>query len=422
MARDSRATDAPDVEGATARRTRGAGLWRNRDFLLLWSGQLISLSGTGVSQLAFPILMLLVTGSPLQMGLMTALRGVPFVTLALPAGALVDRWNRTRLMIVCDTVRGLVFGGLALALMARRLTAPALYGAGLVEGVCFTFFTIAESSALPQVVSEEQLPAAAAQNEASATLTMLVSPALGGALLSLARGLPFIVDAASYAISVATLGAIRTPLQQAREAQGKASLLAQTREGLAWLWRAPLLRLLGPLTGCVNGAALSAEAIAYWFAYQRGFSPAVTGLVIAAGGVGAVVGAALSASARRRTPFGVIIIAALWALTALWLTLVLATTAPALAVILALISLVASLFNVAQYSYSLAQIPDALQGRVNSVYRIFVFGLQPLWVALTGFLLQRVGLRGTVMTLGAALALLAIASLSSPHLRHGAHA
>lgn len=377
---------------------------------------MISLTGTGVSQFAFPVLMLVITGSPVQMGLMAALRGVPFALLALPAGALVDRWDRKRLMIVCDAIRALVFGGLALALALGRLGAPALYVVGVVEGVCFTFFNTAEASALPQVVSEAQLPAAA-QNEATATVTWLVGPALGGALLSLARALPFTGDALSYAVSVVTLSAIHAPFQRRRERVAGSSLLAEAREGLRWLWREPLLRLLAPLTGCVNGAALSAEAIAYWFAYQHGFPPLVTGLVIAASGVGGVIGAAVSAPARRRLPFGVLVIGAGWALAALWPLLALARSAPLLAVALALIALVAALFNVAQYSYRLALVPDALQGRVNSVYAIVMFGLQPLWVALTGLLLGRFGLGWTVGLLGMGLGALALASVTSRAIR-----
>ncbi|HEX5570873.1 MAG TPA: MFS transporter, partial [Ktedonobacterales bacterium] len=78
-------------------------LWRNRDFLLIIGGQMVSEAGTQVSHLAFPLLMLLLTSSPSQAGLMGALRAVPYVALALPAGALVDRWNRRVVMVVCDT-------------------------------------------------------------------------------------------------------------------------------------------------------------------------------------------------------------------------------------------------------------------------------------------------------------------------------
>src|SRR5689334_5528293 len=77
-------------------------LWRNRDYLLIASGQAVSDVGTQISHLAFPLLLLL-TSSPAQAGLAGALRAVPYVLMALPAGALVDRWNRRTVMLLCDT-------------------------------------------------------------------------------------------------------------------------------------------------------------------------------------------------------------------------------------------------------------------------------------------------------------------------------
>jgi len=102
---------------------RQSPLRHNRDFLLIIGGQMVSEAGTQVSHLAFPLLMLLLTNSPSQAGLMGALRAVPYVALALPAGALVDRWNRRVVMVVCDTGRALCLGSVAVAL---ALTYPNL--------------------------------------------------------------------------------------------------------------------------------------------------------------------------------------------------------------------------------------------------------------------------------------------------------
>ncbi len=79
--------------------------WRNRDYLLLFGGQMVSNVGSEVSLLAFPLLVLFLTGSPAQAGIIGALRGLPYFVLGLPAGALVDRWDRKRVMILCDSGR-----------------------------------------------------------------------------------------------------------------------------------------------------------------------------------------------------------------------------------------------------------------------------------------------------------------------------
>src|SRR5690242_16040091 len=97
--------------------------------MLLWSGQTISSVGTFVSQLAFPLLVLALTHSPAQAGLIGGLRGLPYALFILPAGALVDRWNRKRVMIVCDTGRAIALGSIPLALLLLgHLSLIQLYG------------------------------------------------------------------------------------------------------------------------------------------------------------------------------------------------------------------------------------------------------------------------------------------------------
>lgn len=99
------------AEGLKQREKTGR-LWHNRDWVLLWSGQLVSVVGTQVSQLAYPLLVLLLTHSPAQAGFLSAARTIPYLLLGLPAGALVDRWNRRRVMIVCDAGRAVALGSI----------------------------------------------------------------------------------------------------------------------------------------------------------------------------------------------------------------------------------------------------------------------------------------------------------------------
>src|SRR6266481_9307618 len=139
-------------------------LWRNRDYMLLWSGQAVSLTGTVISQTAFPLLVWDLTHSAAQVGLVGGLGTLPYVFLSLLAGALIDRWNRKRVMILCDTGRALNLGSIPLALALGRLTIVQLYIVSLVEGTLFTFFNLAETACLPQVVLKEQLPTAVAQS------------------------------------------------------------------------------------------------------------------------------------------------------------------------------------------------------------------------------------------------------------------
>src|SRR6185437_13979770 len=122
-------------------------------------------------------------------------------------------------MLVCDAGRALALGSIPLAYALNHLTMAQIYAVSLAEGALYVFFTLAESAALPRVVAKSQLPAATAQNEVTGGVVTLLGPSLGGALFGVARALPFLADAVSYAASVLTLSWIRVPFQEGRPAR-----------------------------------------------------------------------------------------------------------------------------------------------------------------------------------------------------------
>jgi len=199
-------------DGVRESSRRARSLWRNRDFMLLWAGQTVSILGGNVSGFALTLLILELTGSPARAGFITTLGAVPYLLFSLPAGALVDRWDRKRLMILCDAGRALALGSIPLALWAGRLSPLQLYGVVVVERTLFVFFNAAQASALTRVVTPAQLPAARARNEATHYgVGSLLGPALGGVLYQgLGRAVPFLADALSYGVSVVSLLFIRT--------------------------------------------------------------------------------------------------------------------------------------------------------------------------------------------------------------------
>src|SRR6266853_3545426 len=180
-------------------------LWLNLDYMLLWSGQLVSNVGTQVSTLAFPLLILALTNSAAQAGFAGALRALPYLIFSLPAGALIDRWDRKRTIIFCDTGRAIIMASIPVAFAIGDLTIVQLYLVSAIEGTLYVFFNIAEAACLPRVVPKELLPAATAQNMATDGITALIGPPLGGALYTVGKFLPFVADALSYAASVVSL-------------------------------------------------------------------------------------------------------------------------------------------------------------------------------------------------------------------------
>jgi MFS family permease len=386
--------------------------------MILWSGQAVSSAGTWASQVAFPLLVLAITHSALQAGLTGALERVPFLLLTLPAGALVDRWNRKRAMIVCDSIRALAFAAIPLADWSGHLGMPLIYVVVLIEGTAFSVFNLAETSALPRVVPPEQLPAATAQNQASFAGALLVGPPLAGLLFQIRRGLPFLADAVSYAVSALSLLFIRTRFEGARRASTRA-MRTEIREGIVWLWRQPLLRTMAALSGGFNfldgGWALVLIVLAQ---KELHASPGAIGLVFGLGAIGEIFGAAAGAQARKRLSYGHAIAGATWAFAIVWTLVGLAPNLVVVAVLVAAAGFVIPTFDVVQFSYRLALIPDELQGRVNSIYRLVAIGTLPAGQAMAGGLLQGIGPRPTILLVGGGYGILALVSTFSPPIRH----
>jgi MFS family permease len=406
----------PD-EAPVATPRRPPRLWRNRDYMLLWSGQAVSSLGTQVSTIAFPFLVLALTGSLAQAGFMGGLRALPYLIFSLPAGALIDRWDRKRVMIICDSGRALALGSIPVALLLGQLTMVQLYIVSAVEGTLFVFFNLAEVACLPRVVPPEQLPAATAQNSATDGTSFLVGPALGAALFSLGQMLPFLGDAVSYAVSVISLLFIRTRFQGERPAE-KRRLHVEIGEGLVWLWRQPLIRFIAFLTGSYNllsGAGYLLVIIA--LAKHMHASDFAIGVIFSIAGIGGIVGSILGAPLQKRLRFPVVIIGTTLVGMALWPPLIFAPNIWWLGAISAVSFLMGPIYNVTQFSYRLALIPDVLQGRVNSVFRLLAFGGQPIGLALTGLALDNIGVDTTIWIIFAGFVVMSLSTILNKHVR-----
>jgi MFS family permease len=269
----------------TTQLSRPIPLWRNRDFLLLMSGQGVSSVGSQVSQLAFPLLALALTHSPAEAGLITALRGLPYALLGLPAGALTDRWNRKRVMILCDTGRAIALASIPIAFLLGNLSTIQLALVALIEGTLFVFFNVAEASALPHVVAKEQLATAVGQNELLYSSSLMLGPSIGGFLYSISTMIPFLGDSISYAISALSLLFVRPQFQYERTSKQQ-HLGDEIKEGLHWLWRHPMIRFLALLTGGLIMPCTGYGLILIMRAQEQHASTTAIGFIFAAGGVG----------------------------------------------------------------------------------------------------------------------------------------
>ncbi|MDQ2713519.1 MAG: MFS transporter [Chloroflexota bacterium] len=395
---------------------RARPLWRNRDYVLLWSGQFVSSFGSEASFLAFPLLMLALTHSPAQAGLLGVLRSLPFALLCLPAGALVDRWDRKRVMILCDSGRAIALGSIPLAYALGHLPLVQLYLVALIEGTLFTFFTLAETACLPNVVTKEQLSTAIAQSQIIDASSLLVGPALSGILYGIGRVVPFLADTVSYLASVCSLFFIKGAFQAERNVEPR-KLRTEILEGIVWLWQQPLLRFLALLTCGLLTPCFGYTLILIVLAQDQHASSFTIGLVLAAGGIGNIAGTVIADPLLRRFGFKRVITWTSWIWALTWLPLAFAPNLLLLGIANAIGYIVVPVYMVAQFSYRLSLIPDHLLGRVNSVFRLIAFGSRPIGIGLTGLLLQGPGPVVTVLVLFIPQVLLALAVTVHPQMR-----
>lgn len=365
--------------------------------MLLWSGQVISTLGSTATSIVFPLLILASTNSPAAAGVAAALRAAPYLIFSLPVGALIDRWDRKRVMINCDIGRAIAVFSVPVAVWLDALTIWQIYLVAFVEGSLFVFFNIAEVAALPRVVPVAQLPQAAAQNEAAFGAVHIVGPSIGTFLYqTLGKSAPFIADAISYVMSVISLLLIKTEFRLAKAAP-RAPLRAEIVEGLRWMWHKPLIRYMAFLTGGLNLVNAAVPLIVIVLAKEMGARDVDIGLIFSIGGIGGIVGSLIGGQIQKRFAFGQVIIAVIWLAAVLFPLYAVVPHFYLLGAIYALIYTLSPIYNVVQFSYRLSLIPDALQGRVNSTFRLVAFGFMPLGAAVSGFLLEWIGAVPTIL-------------------------
>lgn len=372
-------------------------LWRNRDYLLLWLGNAVSSFGTSFTQFAFPLLIVELTRSIAAAGLAYSMGQLPYVLLSLPAGALVDRWPRKRVMFLCTFCLMVLVAGIppVLFLTSGTVRLLLLYAITFGLGAISLFYELAKLAAMAWVVPKGQLTTAVAQNELIYGSSSLLGPALGSWLFSIARLLPFVIDALSSLILLGALLSIRSPMQDKRPT-AQQHLLGEVREGLTWLWSQQVIRANFLISSYVNLSLTASVLILLAIVEQQQIPSVQYGLIVAAGGVGNLLGALLCPPLQRHIRFGRALGCALLVFVVLWPFYGFIRTPLLLGTIFAGIALADSIRAIFMDTYRFVVVPAALQGRVSSVYRLILFSVLTIGSAVLGLSLEHLGILPTV--------------------------
>ena len=390
-------------------------LW-NRDFALLTTGQLLSTLGSQLTTIAFPLLVLAVTHSPAKAGLVAFARLIPFALFTLRAGVAADRWNRKRVMILADGVRALALASLVVAIVLDEVAFWHVVVVAFVEGAGSTLFVAAQPGALRAVVPRRQLPDAISVQGAQRATVRLAGPPLGAALFGLGRAVPFLVDAGSYAFSILSLLAMRTPFQEERQVQ-VARLRSQIAEGFGFLWSRPFLRTCAFLYGLGNFTIPSVLFVIVVVGERQGLSSGEIGVLIGAFGVCTLIGSLVSPLFRRSLSMRTILLLELWT----GLGSVLFIVWPNVYVLTASIlpqALTLPVTDSVVFAYGIAVTPDRLLGRVESVRNNIALLIAPLGPLVAGFLLSTVSAPMTISVFAVVTLTLALWATVSPSIRN----
>lgn len=397
---------------------RSPSLWRNGDFLRLWTGETVSVFGSQVSQLAIPLAAARVLrASPAEFGLLSALEMLPFLLLALPAGVWVDRLRRRPVLIGGDLVRVLALGCIPLTYLSGHLSMAVLYAVALVAGSATVFFDVAYQSYLPVLVERDQLVEGNGKLEVTRSASQVAGPGIAGFLVGLLTApVAVLLDALSFLFSALMLLLIRRPEPSPVAHPGAPrGMRAEMAEGLAVIVRNPLLRGIAACTATSNFFSSLAFAVFILFAVDElRLSDAAIGLVFAFGSVGGLLGAVISSRVPARLGIGRTLEAAILIQALAGLLAPLAQPATAFPLLVAAqfgFAISNPVYNVTQVSLRQSITPHRLQGRMNATMRFLVWGVMPLGSLAGGAVATVLGVRGAV-AVGAAGALLAVVPLA----------
>jgi MFS family permease len=386
-------------------------LRRNRDFVLFQAGQLLSAVGTGTATIAYPLLALALTHSPVKAGLVSFSQLVPIALFSLVAGVAGDRVDRKRLMIAADVVRVAAVGALVAVVLLHRLAFWQIVVVSFVESTGSVFFGAGRSGVFKSVVPQAQLSAAASTEEARLSVVRLVAPPAGGALFGLGRAVPFFVDALSYVLSTVSLLAMRTPFQERRE-RPQTRVFADALEGLRYVWEQPFLRLTILMLTLATFSATGVQLAVVVLAKQHGLSSAHVGILVGLVGATTLLGAVASPFVRRVLSPRAILLSEFWA----GLALVSFLFWPSVYVLAAAFAFQAFFFantDATVRAHWYAVTPDRLIARVPSAMANVMVLAAPLGPLVAGALIESASPRSAIALFVAVLLAAAVSGTLS---------
>jgi MFS family permease len=401
------------------------GLWRNGDFVRLWTSLTITHFGGQITFLALPLTAaLLLDASAFEMGVLTALEAAPFPLFGLFAGVLIDRAPKLPMIIASDIARGAALLAVPLCAWMGVLSMGVLYATGFLVGLGTVVGWPAYQVFMTERVGRERLVEANAKIGISDSAAQLVGPGLAGALIQwLTAPFAILLDAASFFVSAWILRGIPPGEGDAPKVKPR-SVATEIREGLAMIWRNATLRSLAWAIAVWQIFRHAYIAIVVLYAARElGFSAGHVGALWMLAGAGSLAAAGAVDALNRRLGFGATMLAGMLGTGVGWVVVGGAAGGPAAASAifgagLALVDFSGMVFFINYLTLRQAATPDALLGRVTATMICLTVATAPLGALAGGWIAEHAGLRATLLMAGAgAMGLVVLLAWVSPLLR-----
>jgi MFS family permease len=393
------------MSAETNERPLGSNYWK------LWTGSVVANFGDGISAVAYPWLASAVTRDPFAIAMIGLATRLPWLLFTLPAGVITDRVDRRKLVLAMDAVRFVITAVVAVTVLSFQgelaatdvstgaasassgVLLTVLYLSSLLFGTAEVLRDNAAQTLLPSIVQKDQLQRANGRMwGAEAAMNQFAGPVAGGFLLAVAFSLPFFVNAGMFAVAAAMTLLVAGDFRAKRSADTPAvGWRADIKEGFVWLWTRPFLRSLAISLGVLNalGMATLATLVLY---VQEVLDLGATGFAVMmwAGAAGGILGSFTADKVTKRLGNGPSLFATIVFGAVTSAVIGLTSVATVVWVMFLIGSFTAVLWNVITVSLRQTIIPDRLLGRVNSVYRLFGWGMMPIG-SLAGGLLVSLG-------------------------------
>ncbi|MFC9687194.1 MFS transporter [Kribbella sp. NPDC056951] len=376
------------------------------DFRRIWPAAIISNLGDGALLAAGPLLVASITSEPAAVGAAAFVQQLPWLLFALFSGALADRLDRRTMIVAADLFRAVVLAALGVAVLIGTSPLWAIYVALFLLGTAETLADSASGALLVNAVPKDQLGKANARLYATGTLVQqLGGPPLGALLFAVGAGVPLVFDAVTFAAAAVLIA--RVTVRPAPVESAGTALWTEVRAGVSWLWGHVGVRTLACSILVMN--ITFCAAFATWVLYARerlGLSDTQFGLLIAVGAVGGVVGMPVYHLLEPRVGSLTLLRAGLVIETVVHLVLALTRSPWVAGATMAVFGVHAVVWGIVSTTARQLATPDALMGRVNSVYLLASVGGAAIGSALGGLLAQRFGLTAPFTAAFAAMVLM----------------